>query len=67
VKEPKGRIWAFLTGLAILRLLALVPVLGFLVGLAAAIFGLGLIGAAIGAAREPKETDSPAWRQSPGS
>ncbi|TMK56349.1 MAG: hypothetical protein E6G51_10310 [Actinobacteria bacterium] len=52
VKEPKGRIWAFLAGLAILRVLALVPILGFLVGIAAAIFGLGLIGAAIGAARE---------------
>jgi len=52
VKEPKGRIWAFLAGLAVLRVLALVPILGFVVGLAAAIFGLGLIGAAIGAARE---------------
>ncbi|HEU5105411.1 MAG TPA: polymer-forming cytoskeletal protein [Solirubrobacterales bacterium] len=62
VKEPKGRIWAFLAGLAILRLLALVPLLGFLVGLAAAIFGLGLIGAAIGAARDrdrPQPAPSP--------
>jgi cytoskeletal protein CcmA (bactofilin family) len=64
VKEPKGRIWAFLTGLAILRLLALVPILGFLVGLAAAIFGLGLIGAAIGAARD---RDPPRPAPSPGS
>jgi hypothetical protein len=55
VKEPKGRIWAFLAGLAILRLLALVPLLGFLVGLAAIVFGLGLIGAAIGAARERRQ------------
>ena len=55
VKEPKGRIWAFLAGLAVLRLLALIPILGFLVGLAAAIFGLGLIGAAIGAARDRSE------------
>ena len=60
VKEPKGRIWAFLAGLAVLRVLALVPVLGFIVGLAAAIFGLGLIGAAIGAARErPDPAPSP--------
>ena len=65
VKEPKGRIWAFLAGLAILRALALVPILGFLVGLAAAIFGLGLIGAAIGAARESKREGSSAWRQTP--
>jgi cytoskeletal protein CcmA (bactofilin family) len=60
VKEPKGRIWAFLAGLAVLRVLALVPILGFLAGLAAAIFGLGLIGAAIGAARErPQPAPSP--------
>lgn len=60
VKEPKGRFWAFLAGLGVLRLLALVPILGFVVGLAAAIFGLGLIGAAIGAARErPQPAPSP--------
>jgi hypothetical protein len=60
---PRSRILSFLAGLAILRLLALIPVLGFLVGLAAAIFGLGLIGAAIGAARE----EQPRPAQSPGS
>jgi cytoskeletal protein CcmA (bactofilin family) len=59
VKPPRNRILAFLAGLAILRALALVPILGLLVGLGAAIFGLGLIGAAIGAARE----GSPTWRQ----
>jgi hypothetical protein len=59
VKSPRNRILAFLAGLAILRALALVPVLGFFVGLAATIFGLGLIGAAIGAARD----GSPTWRQ----
>jgi len=64
VKPPRERILAFLAGLAILRLLALVPVLGFLVGLVAVVFGLGLIGAAIGAAREPGE---PEPAQSPGS
>lgn len=63
VKAPRNRVLAFLAGLAILRALALVPVLGFLVGLAAAVFGLGLIGAAIGAARE----SSPTWRQTQGS
>jgi MFS family permease len=55
VKPPRDRIWAFLAGLAILRLAALIPILGFLVGLAAAVFGLGLIGAAIGAARDRPE------------
>jgi len=60
VKAPRSRFWAFLAGLAILRALALIPILGFLVGLAAAIFGLGLIGAAIGAARErPQPARSP--------
>jgi hypothetical protein len=61
VKPPHNRILAFLAGLGILRALALVPILGFLVGIAAAVFGLGLIAAAIGAARE----GSPAWRQTP--
>jgi len=64
VKPPRGRIVAFLAGLAILRLAAIVPVVGFFVTLAAIVFGLGLIGAAIGAAREPQEL---AQAQSPGS
>lgn len=63
VKAPRNRILAFLAGLGILRALALVPILGFLVGIAAAIFGLGLIAAAIGATRE----GSPTWRQTPDS
>jgi cytoskeletal protein CcmA (bactofilin family) len=60
VKPPRTRILAFLAGLAILRALALVPLLGLLVGLAAVVFGLGLIGAAIGAARAgPEPARSP--------
>jgi hypothetical protein len=60
VKQPRNQILAFLAGLAILRVAALVPVLGFLVGIAAAVFGLGLIGAAIGAARNrPEPARSP--------
>lgn len=55
VKAPRERILSFLAGLAILRALALIPILGFFVGLAAVIFGLGLIGAAIGAARSGPE------------
>ncbi len=54
LKPPRNRFWAFLAGLAILRALALIPVLGLLVGFAAVVFGLGLIGAAIGAARGPE-------------
>jgi cytoskeletal protein CcmA (bactofilin family) len=57
--SSRGQIWAFLAGLAILRALALIPILGFLVGLAAVIFGFGLIGAAIGAAREPEPAQNP--------
>jgi hypothetical protein len=60
LKPPRERILAFLVGLAILRALALVPILGLLVGLAAIVFGLGLIGAAIGAARSgPAEAPAP--------
>jgi cytoskeletal protein CcmA (bactofilin family) len=55
VGAQRSRILAFAAGLGILRALALIPVLGLLVGLAATVFGLGLIGAAIGAAREAPE------------
>ena len=58
VQAPRNRILAFLVGLAILRVAALVPILGIFVGLAAVVFGLGLIGAAIGAARDPKKKPS---------
>jgi cytoskeletal protein CcmA (bactofilin family) len=51
VKPPRGRILSFLVGLAILRVAALLPILGLLVWLGAVIVGLGLIGAAIAAAR----------------
>lgn len=55
VKPPRHQIWSLLAGMAILRAAALVPIVGFLVGLAAAVFGLGLIAAAIGAARQRPE------------
>ena len=64
LKPPRHRMLSFLVGLGILRLIALVPILGWLVGLAAVVFGLGLIGAAIGAAREPAD---PEPARSPGS
>lgn len=65
LKPPRHRMLSFLVGLAILRVAALVPILGLLVGLAAFVVGLGLIGAAIGAARESSSDPAPA--QSPGS
>jgi hypothetical protein len=55
VKPPRGSMLAFLAGMALLRALALVPILGLLVGLAAVIFGFGLLGSAIGAARKPEQ------------
>lgn len=61
LKPPRHRMLAFLVGLLILQVLVLVPILGWLIGLAAVIFGLGLIGAAIGAAREgPSQETAPA-------
>jgi cytoskeletal protein CcmA (bactofilin family) len=59
VKAPRERILSFLAGLAILRAVALVPILGLLVWLGAVIVGLGLLGAAIGAAREPPVAQTP--------
>jgi cytoskeletal protein CcmA (bactofilin family) len=63
VEPPRHRMLAFLAGLGALRIAAYVPVLGTIVGIAAFLFGLGLIGAAIGAARDP----DPAPAQTPGS
>jgi cytoskeletal protein CcmA (bactofilin family) len=51
VKPPASRILAFLAGLAILRVAALLPAIGLLVWLGAVVVGLGLLGAAITAAR----------------
>lgn len=48
-----SRVVAFLAGLAILRVLAILPLLGALVGFAAVIVGLGLLVGAIGADRRP--------------
>lgn len=56
VKPPRERLLSFLAGLAILRAVALVPILGLLAGLAAVVFGFGLLAGAIGAARKPPET-----------
>ncbi len=63
VEPPRHRMLAFLAGLGALRVAAYVPVLGPIVGIAALLFGLGLIGAAIGAARDP----DPGPARTPGS
>lgn len=63
VKPPHSRYLAFLAGVAVLAAVGFVPIVGWIVTLAAPVFGLGLIGAAIGAARER----SPTWRQTQGS
>ncbi|MFN8217583.1 MAG: polymer-forming cytoskeletal protein [Solirubrobacterales bacterium] len=49
---PRNRYLAFLTGISILSVVGLVPIAGVLAWIAAVVFGLGLLGAAIGAARE---------------
>lgn len=60
LRPPRNRYLSFLVGIAILHAIALVPIVGLLVGLAAVIFGLGLVGAAIGAAREAPASARPA-------
>ena len=64
LKPPRQRILSLLAGVAILRAAALIPFVGLLVGVAAVIVGLGLLGAAIGAARGASD---PAPARTPGS
>lgn len=52
VKPPTSRFLSFLVGLGILRLVGLIPVVGGLVWLLAAIFGLGLL--TVAARRKPR-------------
>lgn len=51
VRAPSSRWAAFMAGLAILRGLAFVPVLGWIVGTAATVVGLGLVGVTLWRAR----------------
>ena len=53
LREPTAWILAFLAGWGILRVLALVPILGGLVGFAAVVFGLGALAVVIWRARTP--------------
>jgi cytoskeletal protein CcmA (bactofilin family) len=59
VKPPTGRFLAFLAGWGILRVIALVPGLGILAWLAAAVFGLGALGIALWRSRRDPATGSP--------
>jgi len=52
LKPPKARILAFLVGLLILRLLALIPFVGGLIGFLAVLLGLGALASAAGHARK---------------
>jgi cytoskeletal protein CcmA (bactofilin family) len=52
VGPPRGRVLAFLAGLAILRVLAIVPILGGIVWFAATVVGLGALVVAIWRARD---------------
>jgi cytoskeletal protein CcmA (bactofilin family) len=54
VGPPRGRFLAFLAGWGILRVAAIVPVLGGLVWLAATVFGLGVLLVAAWRARGPR-------------
>jgi hypothetical protein len=53
VGAPRSRFLAFLVGLGILRLVALVPIVAGIVGAIAAVLGLGAIAVAIWRARRP--------------
>jgi hypothetical protein len=56
VREPTAWAVAFLVGWAILRLVALIPILGGLVWFAAVVFGLGALAVAIWRARSASQT-----------
>ncbi|HSL09820.1 MAG TPA: polymer-forming cytoskeletal protein [Actinomycetota bacterium] len=60
VKPPASRYVAFLAGLAIVRLLALIPVVGGLTWFVVTLFGFGIAFAAMRAGRADARTASPA-------
>ena len=60
LKEPRNRLLAFLVGWGILRVVAIVPILGGLVGAAAVVYGLGCLTVAVFRARRGQSsTDRP--------
>ena len=54
VSPPRGRVLAFLAGVAIVRVLGLIPILGGLVWFVATVLGLGAIMVAVWRARRPR-------------
>ena len=56
----RGRILAFIAGLAILRVIALIPIVGGLVWFVATVFGLGVLFVAAGRARSDRPVGQPA-------
>ena len=60
-----GFAWALVLGLIALGLVTVIPYLGKLVGLFAALFGLGALALAWGRARRSDQGAPPASRQSP--
>lgn len=60
VGPPRHRFVSFFAGWGILRGIALIPVLGWLVGVAATVIGLGALGVAIGRARREDDRPTPA-------
>jgi hypothetical protein len=61
VREPVGRVPAFLAGLGILRLAALIPLLGSLVWFLAAVFGTGAL--LVAAWRARSATAAASWQE----
>jgi hypothetical protein len=59
VKPPRSALLAFLVGLVIVRLLALIPVVAGIVGAIAAVIGFGAIAVATWRARRPIEPATP--------
>jgi hypothetical protein len=60
VKPPRGRVLAFLAGLVILRVLAVIPILGGIVWFVATVLGLGALVVATWRARSGARTPRPA-------
>lgn len=60
VKAPRGRVVAFLAGWAILRVIALLPFVGWLAWIGATVFGLGVLLVSAWNARPPSARPQPA-------
>ncbi len=59
IGPPRSRLLAALVGIAVLRILALIPFIGGLTWLAATVFGLGLLAVAARGRREAEPTPRP--------